>query len=368
MEDQDYMKRAIQLAKKGCGWVSPNPMVGAVIVKDGRVIGEGYHERYGQLHAERNALAGCTEDTRGATMYVTLELCAHHGKQPPCVDAILEAGIRCVVIGSADPNPLVSGKGVHILHEHGIEVTEGMLKEECDSINPIFFHYIRTKTPYVVMKYAMTLDGKIAAYIGASKWITGEAAREHVQTQRHRFRGIMMGVGTVLLDDPLLTSRIEGGRNPIRIICDTKLRTPLDAKVVQTASEVPTILATCYGDEERKRPYQDRGCRILEVKEKKGQVDLKDLMEQLGQEQIDSILLEGGGQMHWSALESGTVNAVQAYISPKLLGGKDAKSPVEGTGFASPDQAVVLKHTRVTPLGENILLEGEVKQDVYGNC
>jgi diaminohydroxyphosphoribosylaminopyrimidine deaminase/5-amino-6-(5-phosphoribosylamino)uracil reductase len=332
-----------------------------VIVRNGRIIGQGYHEKYGQLHAERNALADCTEAPEGATMYVTLEPCCHQGKQPPCVDAILEAGIARVVIGSADPNPLVSGKGVRILRAHGVEVTEDVLREECDAINPIFFHYIQTGRPYVVMKYAMTLDGKIAAYTGASKWITEEEARNHVQTQRHRFRGIMVGVGTVLTDDPLLTCRMEGGRNPIRIICDSRLRTPLTSQIVQTAGEVETILATCCTDTARYAEYEKQGCRILPVKELAGQIDLEDLMEQLGKQKIDSILLEGGGTLNWSALEKGIVNAVQAYIAPKLFGGKDAKSPVEGRGVALPAEAVQLTNTRITKLGEDFLLEGEIK-------
>ena len=221
MNDVEYMRLALALAERGRGWTAPNPMVGAVIVKDGAVIGQGWHERYGEPHAERNALAACTADPAGATMYVTLEPCCHHGKQPPCVDAILASGIRRVVIGSADPNPLVAGKGVAILRSRGVEVTESVLREECDALNRIFFHYITTGRPFVSMKYAMTMDGKIAAFTGASKWVTGETARRHVQQQRHRFRGIMVGVGTVLADDPLLTCRMENGRNPIRVICDT---------------------------------------------------------------------------------------------------------------------------------------------------
>jgi diaminohydroxyphosphoribosylaminopyrimidine deaminase/5-amino-6-(5-phosphoribosylamino)uracil reductase len=374
LEDEKFMRMALDLAKRGCGFVSPNPMVGAVIVKDGRVIGQGYHERYGELHAERNALAHCTEPPEGATMYVTLEPCCHHGKQPPCVDAILEAKIARVVIGSADPNPLVSGGGVRILKEHGVKVEEDVLREECDAINPIFFHYIRTGRPYVVMKYAMTLDGKIAAYTGESKWITGEEARAHVQTQRHRFRGIMVGVGTVLADDPLLTCRMKGGRNPIRIICDSKLRTPLDSQIVRTAAEVETILATCCVDTARYAAYEKKGCTVLPVKGQKkkddqeGRVDLNDLMEQLGKRQIDSILLEGGGTLNWSALENGVVNAVQAYVAPKLFGGRDAKSPVEGCGVALPAEAALLSDVTVTKLGADILLEGEVREHVHRNC
>lgn len=188
MNDIDYMRLALQLAARGKGWTSPNPMVGAVIVKGGRIIGQGWHERYGELHAERNALRACTEDPAGATMYVTLEPCCHHGKQPPCVDAVLAAGITRVVVGSSDPNPLVAGRGIRILRAHGVEVTENILRAECDALNRIFFHFITTKRPFVSMKYAMTMDGKIATYTGASRWVSGEAARQHVQTQRHRFR------------------------------------------------------------------------------------------------------------------------------------------------------------------------------------
>lgn len=385
MKDEAYMELALRLAEKGCGWVSPNPMVGAVIVKNDRIIGQGYHERYGELHAERNALASLTESPRGATMYVTLEPCCHYGKQPPCVEAILEAGIRRVVVGSEDPNPLVSGKGIRLLREQGVLVTEHVKKEACDRQNEVFFHYIRTKLPYVVLKYAMTMDGKIAAHTGLSKWVTGEAARAHVQQQRHRYTGIMVGVGTVLKDDPLLTCRLAeieamplkdsqksrtlsemgedvpiAGKNPIRIICDSGLRTPLSAQVVTTAGKIPTILATCCEERSRHRPYQEAGCRILVTDQKAGRVDLGKLMAQLGQEQIDSILLEGGGTLNWSALEAGIVKKVQAYIAPKFFGGESARTPVEGRGVASPSEAVLLKNSVITRLGEDILVESEV--------
>ena len=368
MNDQQYMRMALQLAEKGCGFVAPNPMVGAVIVKDGRIIGQGWHERYRGSHAERNALASCTESPRGADMYVTLEPCCHHGKQPPCVDAILEAGIRRVVIGSTDPNPLVSGKGIQILRENGVEVTENILQKECSALNEVFFHYIRTGRPVVVIKYAMTLDGKIAAYTGVSKWITGEAARNHVHQQRHRFTAIMTGVGTVLADDPLLTCRMEGGRNPLRIICDSHLRTPIDAKVVTTAGQVPTIIATCCDDREKQLDYEAQGCRILLVGEKDDQVNLQEMMEKLGNEQIDSILMEGGGGLNWTALKSGIVQKVQAYIAPKLLGGQKATTPVEGAGAPSPDEAIFLKNSRMIKLGEDFLIESEVDSDVYRDC
>ena len=360
MQDKDYMRLALQLAKKGCGLTSPNPMVGAVIVKDGRVIGQGWHEKYGQPHAERNALADCTADPRGAVMYVTLEPCCHYGKQPPCVDAILAAGISRVVIGSADPNPLVDGKGAAILRSHGIEVTEHVLQDECDRLNRVFFHFITTKRPFVVMKYAMSMDGKIAAYTGASRWVTGETARNHVQQSRLQYSGIMVGVGTVLADDPLLSCRIAGGRNPVRIICDTHLRTPLQAQVVTTAKKIPTILATCCADQSRHTAYIEAGCRILCLNSKDGHIDLSRLMERLGEEQIDSILLEGGGTLNWAALESRIVQQVQAYIAPKIFGGETAKTPVEGTGVPDPNTAFRLKNSRIFRLNEDFLIESEV--------
>lgn len=368
MNDMEYMRMALQYAKKGCGWTAPNPMVGAVIVKDGRIIGQGWHERYGQPHAERNALASCTEPPESATMYVTLEPCCHHGKQPPCVDAILQAGIRRVVVGSADPNPLVSGRGVQILREHGVQVTEDVLREDCDRLNEVFLHYIQTGQPFVVMKYAMTMDGKIAAYTGDSKWITGEAARSHVQQQRHRYAAIMAGIGTVLADDPLLTCRIPDGKNPVRIICDTALRIPLTAQIVATAQQVPTILATCCASGEKRLALEKAGCRVVLVDEKNGHVDLQQLVEKLGKEQIDSILLEGGGTLHWAALESGIVRKVQAYVAPKLFGGKEAKTPVEGIGVASPSDAFFVKNSTITRLGEDFLIESEVADHVHGNC
>ena len=365
MDDVAYMRQAVALARRGTGWTAPNPLVGAVVVKDGKVIGRGYHARCGGLHAERAALADCTVSPRGATMYVTLEPCCHQGRQPPCTDAILTAGIARVVVGSDDPNPLVAGKGLEILRRGGVEVVSGVLREACDALNPVFFHFIRTKRPYVVMKYAMTMDGKIATRTGASRWITGEAARRRVHRDRHRYTAIMAGVGTVLADDPMLNCRMKGGKNPVRIICDTHLRTPLTSQIVRTAGEIPTILATCaepslYG------PYLDAHCQVWTLPERDGHVDLDALMDRLGSAGIDSVLLEGGGTLNWAALESGIVQRVQAYVAPKLFGG-DAKSPVEGQGVALPDQAVALKNTWILRVGKDILLESEVDGSVYGN-
>ena len=265
MTDTEYMRRAIELARRAAGHTNPNPMVGAVIVKDGRIIGEGYHRRIGELHAERNALAGCTESAEGATIYVTLEPCCHYGKTPPCTEAILEHKLAKVVIGSRDPNPKVAGKGAAMLREAGVEVVEDFLREECDALNPVFFQYIREKQPYVAMKYAMTADGKIAADSGDSKWITGEAARSHVQELRNYYKGIMVGIGTVLADDPSLTCRmpqpvsddygeernVSGyyGRNPVRIVCDSHLQIPLESKLCNTIDQAPVVVA-CLKEED----------------------------------------------------------------------------------------------------------------------
>ena len=364
-EDEKYMAMAIELAKKGYGYTAPNPVVGAVIVKDGCMIGQGYHEKYGEPHAERNALASCTQSPKGATIYVTLEPCCHHGKQPPCTEAILQAGISRVVTGSGDPNPLVGGKGIQILKDHGIQVREHVMKEKCDALNQAFFHYIQTGRPYVTMKYAMTIDGKIAAYTGASKWVTGEEARHHVHEQRKKNTAIMVGIGTVLADDPMLNCRIEGGRDPVRIICDTHLKMPVTSKIVKTAKDIPTIIACCTADEELQRPYREAGCKILLTEKKMNHIDLEQLMEQLGKEKIDSILLEGGGTLNWAALNAGIVQKIQAYIAPKIFGGTTAKTPVEGIGVEVPDQAFLIKNRMIRLLGEDLLVEGDVERNVY---
>ncbi|MCI8659326.1 MAG: bifunctional diaminohydroxyphosphoribosylaminopyrimidine deaminase/5-amino-6-(5-phosphoribosylamino)uracil reductase RibD [Lachnospiraceae bacterium] len=364
--ERRFMERAIELAGLGRGWTNPNPMVGAVIVKDGRVIGEGFHARYGELHAERNAIAALTEPARGAVLYVTLEPCCHYGKTPPCTDAILEQGISRVVIGSKDPNPKVAGKGAAILQKAGVVVEEDFMRAECDRLNPVFFHYITTKTPYVVMKYAMTLDGKIATRTGASKWITGEEARRRVQKLRHEYTGIMAGIGTVLADDPMLNVRLESGRkwkNPVRIICDSRLRIPSDSKICKTAGEYKTIVAHAVGDSRDVERLRSLGVHVILVPDKEGRVNLKELMRILGEQGIDSILLEGGGQMNESALRAGIVHSLKAFVAPKIFGGEQAKTPVTGTGVALPDQAEWFSLEGVSRIGEDLLLEYQIKNE-----
>ena len=377
MPEEKYMRRAIELAKKGSGHVNPNPLVGAVIVRDGEIIGEGYHECYGQLHAERNAIANAKkrgDSLEGSTIYVTLAPCCHYGKTPPCTEAIIEEKIAKVVVGSDDPNPLVSGKGFQMLREKGIEVIPHFLKEECDAMNHVFFHYIRTGTPYVAMKYAMTMDGKIACYTGDSKWVTGEESRAHVQTLRNHYKGIMAGIGTVLADDPMLNCRIEGGRDPIRIIADSHLRIPMDSQLVRTAGQQPLIVACLPdADEEKAAQLQEKGVEVLRIpgvttaditEEQKEVISLPVLMKELGARKIDGILLEGGGQLNESALQAGIVDRIYCYIAPKIFGGAQAKTPVEGQGLTRAADAWQFNRIGMQEFGQDILLEYEKAQEL----
>ena len=361
---EQYMMRAIELARKGAGWTAPNPMVGAVIVKDGRIIGEGYHERYGELHAERNAIRNLREAAEGATLYVTLEPCCHYGKTPPCTEAILEQKIKRVFVGSGDPNPLVAGKGVQFLREHGVEVVENFMREECDAINPVFFHYITTHRPYVVMKYAMTLDGKIATRTGASKWITGEAARTHVQSLRGRYAAVMAGIGTVLADDPMLNCRLEGAHQPLRVIVDSRLRVPMESNILKTAREYPTLIACAIETEDNPAAEAVRasGAEVVSLGDGKGQVSIDRLLEYLGEQKVDSVLVEGGGEIHEACLRVGIVNHVCCYLAPKVIGGREAKSPVEGLGVAEMNEAMLLENPQITRLGEDFLMEYDVRR------
>ncbi|MCI8483842.1 MAG: bifunctional diaminohydroxyphosphoribosylaminopyrimidine deaminase/5-amino-6-(5-phosphoribosylamino)uracil reductase RibD [Lachnospiraceae bacterium] len=376
------MGQVLQLARRGEGRVSPNPMVGCVVVKEGKVISTGYHEQYGGFHAERNALLNCPEDTAGAELYVNLEPCCHYGKTPPCTEIIIEKKIRKVYVGCLDSNPKVAGKGIEILREHGIEVETGILEKECRALNEIFFYYIEKKLPFVAMKYAMTLDGKIACESGDSKWVTGAKARGYVQCLRNRYRGIMAGIGTVLADDPMLNCRMENGRDPVRILCDARLRMPLDSQIVKSAHQIETIVAwnpksaeewrkqpAGQGQtetlEETKRELEKQNVILLEIpmekgKKGSGQLDLSILLQKLAERGIDSILLEGGGTLNASALTKGLVQRVYAFVAPKLVAGAGAKSPVEGTGILQMKDAVMLQHTEFSRYGEDLCITGRI--------
>ncbi len=383
--DREWMRLALELAGRGAGHVSPNPMVGAVIVKDGKLIGEGWHEYCGGLHAERNALADCRKkrnDPQGATIYVTLEPCCHYGKTPPCTEAIMENGLSRVVFGAWDPNPLVAGKGIDILKKAGIETEGPVMEEECREKNKIFFHYITSGMPYVIMKYAMTSDGKIACETGDSRWVTGETARRRVHKTRRAVSGIMAGIGTVLSDDPMLNCRLEQDPvDPVRIICDSGLRIPEDSQIVRTAGKIRTIVAYVperaaeYAadpkaaekaadgmiPEKKAERLAECGVELLPVSAgEDGRVDLRELMRLLGERKIDSILLEGGSELNFSALRAGIVTAVQVYLAPKLVGGAGAKTPVGGAGIARMADAVQLSSPKMTFLGQDILLEYDV--------
>ncbi len=360
------MKLALELAKKGIGRVHPNPMVGAVIVKDGKILGQGYHKKCGEGHAEVNAFKDAeekNENVEGAEMYVTLEPCSHFGKTPPCADKIIEKKISKVFIGTLDPNPLVAGRGVKKLKDAGIYVEYGILESECYKLNEVFMKYIVKKEPFVVMKTGMSLDGKIATYSGESKWITEEKSRENVHNLRNELTGIMVGINTVLKDNPQLTCRVNGGRNPIRIIVDSTLKIPIDCKIVNTAKEVETIIAiTDKANLDKINSLEDKGVKIIVVPSKNGKVNLKELMTILGKLKIDSILLEGGGTLNFSALEEGIVDKVKIYIAPKIIGGKDSKTPIEGKGIDNLKDAFKITNLSVSTIGEDILVEGYVEK------
>ena len=361
--DRQYMEQALCLAKKGEGFVSPNPMVGAVIVKDGRVIGSGYHRQYGGPHAEVNAVAEAKEDIAGATVYVTLEPCAHYGKTPPCADMLAEKKPARVVVGSLDPNPLVAGKGVQKLRDAGIPVTVGVLEAQCRELNRVFFHYIAAKRPYVVMKTAMTLDGKIATVTGESQWITGEESRRDAHYLRCKYTGIMVGVNTIVHDNARLTCRLEQGKNPVRIVVDSCLRIPLSANVLKEQESNQTILATTsQASPLAVQKLEALGARVLCCRSKDGRVDLGDLMDRLGELGIDSVLLEGGATLNDAALREGIVQEVVAYIAPKIIGGAQALTPVEGAGTARLQDAYQLERMRAEPVGQDIKLSAYIRQ------
>ncbi len=364
--DTKYMKRALQLARKGIGYTNPNPLVGAVIVKDEEVIGEGYHAVYGGPHAEINAFKNANQDVNGAVMYVTLEPCSHYGKTPPCAKAIVEKGIKKVIIAMEDPNPEVAGRGIQILKDHGIEVVVGVLEEESKTLNEIFLKYITTKLPFCILKTAMTLDGKIATRTGDSKWITNEASRHYVHELRHRVAGIMVGIGTVIQDDPFLNTRLkkETGSDPARIIVDTSARVPLDANIFNMTSTAKTIIATTeFAKEEKLRAIEAKGAQIIIMPIRDNRVDLKYLMKELGEKKIDSVLLEGGSELNYSALESGIVDKVNAFIAPKIIGGSEARSPVGGVGRLFMREAISLSNVKWQNFEEDMMIEGYIRME-----
>ncbi|EJP6471090.1 bifunctional diaminohydroxyphosphoribosylaminopyrimidine deaminase/5-amino-6-(5-phosphoribosylamino)uracil reductase RibD [Clostridium sporogenes] len=364
MEDYDfYMKEALNLAEKGIGKVNPNPKVGAIVVKDNKIIGKGYHKYFGGPHAEVYALKEAGEKAKGATIYVTLEPCSHYGKTPPCAEAIVKAGISKAVISMKDPNPLVEGNGLDILKRNGIEVVTGIMEKESKELNEVFIKYITKKEPFVILKTASTLDGKIATKKGESKWITGEQSRYRVQEIRNDLSGIMVGIGTIIKDNPLLTTRIEGGRSPKAIIVDSHLRIPLESKILKTIDERTIYVFTTkkHNNISKKNMLEKLGVKVLEFQEnEEGKVPLKEVIQYLGENGMDSILLEGGSTLNFSALKEGIIDKVMCFIAPKIMGGKDSKNMIGGNGVENLKDIFMLKNLKFEQVEQDILIEGYV--------
>lgn len=360
--DENHMRRALALAAKGQGHVEPNPMVGAVIVKDGAIPGEGHHQKFSGPHAEIEALSACKSDPSGATLYVTLEPCCHQGKTPPCTDAILRAGIKRVVVALEDPYPKVAGKGIEILRAAGVEVDIGCLAEEAKSLLAPYLKRVQTGKPWVIAKWAMTLDGKIAAADGSSKWITGETARAAVHALRGRVDAILIGSSTALKDDPSLTVRPPGPRTPTRVVVDRSGALPHSLKLFQSASEIPTLYVTSLTTAPTKQEELTRlGVEVLRLRGANSRDQIEELLINFGQRNWTNLLVEGGAQLLGAFFDAEAIDEVEVYIAPKLLGGAQAPSPIAGLGVASIAEALKLAHHQIEPLGEDFRLRARLK-------
>ena len=352
------MKRALALARRGIGRTSPNPAVGCVIVRNGEIVGEGWHRKAETPHAEVHALRQAGDNARGADVYVTLEPCSHHGRTPPCAEALINAGVARVYAGMMDPNPLVSGRGLAMLRDAGIAVVCGVLEEECRLLNEAFVKHVTTGMPFVILKSALTLDGKTATATGDSKWITGEESRRYVHTLRSRVDAIMVGVGTVIADDPQLTCRMVRGKDPHRIVVDSRLRTPPAASLFQLDSQAKTIIATVECDPVKVEAIQRFGAETLLCHELEGRVDLEDLLRKLGAAGIQSILLEGGRELVGTALRKGLVDKFLLFYAPKFIAGEDGYGLCSGRGVERMGDAFTLRNTSVRRFAEDFLVIG----------
>ncbi len=370
MDDRQFMKMALALARKGTGFTSPNPMVGAVVVKDGKVVGKGYHRKAGAPHAEVEALQDAGPLSRGATLFVTLEPCNHFGRTPPCTRAILDAGIRSVVAAMKDPNPSVAGGGIDFLEENGVKNTVGLLETEARTLNEAYVKYVLTRRPFVTAKCAATLDGRIATRTGDSRWVTGPRARAHVHRMRHAVDAILVGVGTVARDDPRLTTRIPGkkGSHPVRIILDTRLSLPEEAKVLRHGTNSDTFIV--IGETYRTAPevvakrarIEKPGVKVIEAPTQNGEIDLSCLMDRLGALGITSLLIEGGSRILGSAFSSGIVDKIAFFFAPKILTGDDGYPICRGKGPAFMGESLSVHKVRLRRFGEDVMIEGYVKQ------
>ncbi|MFR5944367.1 MAG: bifunctional diaminohydroxyphosphoribosylaminopyrimidine deaminase/5-amino-6-(5-phosphoribosylamino)uracil reductase RibD [Megamonas funiformis] len=362
--DEKYMRLAMQLAGNAIGRTSPNPLVGAVIVKDNRVVGCGWHRKSGTPHAEVHALNQAGELAQGADVYVTLEPCAHYGKTPPCSKALVEAKVKNVYGGLLDVNPKVAGKGFKILEDAGIHVEYGFLQDELRKQNEVFFKWIEHKKPFIVLKAAMTLDGKIATATGQSKWITNETSRAYGYKLRDIYDGIMVGINTVIEDNPMLTARVDGGKNPIRIVVDSSLKIDINANVVQDKSAKTIVATTDKADKDKILKLQAQDVDVIVVdKDENDKVDIEKLLDILGQQNICSILVEGGATLSGSFVAKKLVDKVYFFIAPKIVGGKEAKTPVAGTGILNLQEALSLKDIQIEKLKEDIIIIGRVDKD-----
>lgn len=356
-----FMGLAMKLAMKAKGKTAPNPVVGAVIVKEGRIIGKGYHKQAGLDHAEIMALKQAGNKAIGSTLYVTLEPCAHFGQTPPCTEAIIKNGIRKVIIGTIDPNPLNNGRGVQILKDYGIKIEVGFLEDKLKKINEVFFKYITKKMPFVTVKVGQSLDGKIATKTGDSKWITSDKARGYAHRLRANYDAIMVGVNTVLRDNPTLDAWFAK-KQPLKIIVDSQLSSPQTANIFSKNTPAIIItLSTKVGQETQNREMLNQKAKILEVKEKDGQINLRDAFKSLARLGISNILVEGGGTLIGSLFDEGLVDKILFFISPKIIGGKDAVSSIMGKGISRVDKAIKLKEMSLKRLGEDIIVEGYIK-------
>ena len=362
-EDEQWMRRALRLAEKGRGRTSPNPMVGAILVKDSKVVGDGYHTKAGEAHAEIVAFQRAREEARGATLYLNLEPCAHYGKTPPCAPRVVEEGVKRVVIGMEDPNPLVKGKGIEVLRGAGLDVDVGILEKECRRLNEAFCKYILQKMPFVILKVAATLDGKIATRNGDSKWISGEASRRIVHRLRNQVDAILVGIGTVLRDNPLLTTRIRGGRDPYRIVLDSRLRIPEEANVIGKSPSKAVIATTELAPRERIEELEKRGVQILIFESKEGRVDLKSCLSKLGEMGMTSLLVEGGSHVNGSFLDEGLIDKLILFLSPKVIGDQQAPGIFGGIGVSNLQEAVGLREIKAKKVGEDVFLEGYLESE-----
>ena len=359
MIDSEFIQKTLKLAKRGYGHVSPNPMVGAIIVKNRRIIGQAYHERFGGEHAEPLAIKNTTESVAGATLYVNLEPCSHQGKQPPCANRIVAAGISRVVIGTADPNPQVNGDGIKFLIEHGIEVTVEVAEQKCQHLNRAFFRYVTTGLPWVTLKIAQTIDGRIAAADQGSKWISGEKSRKYAHKLRAGHDAIIAGIGTVLSDDPQLNVRMSEGKDPRRVVLDSKLRIPLEAKVLTDHLTKHTVVATtAAAPTDKIERIQATGAKVWVLPTDNGSVDLAALCEKLGTKGVASVLVEGGSAVFSAFMRQGLVDELAVFVAPKILGA--GLFAIQDLGIESLGKSIKLRRIRSKKMGEDVLLVAEV--------